>query len=104
MTTTMNQQPHFDPWRDKHSVNMDPDIMDKFSADESLFAGEPSECIHAMEDALDNLPNLRYRKLLVGIYRERKTIQQMAQELDVTLPNFYNLHRRALTSLKAHMK
>lgn len=54
-------------------------------------------------DALDSLPNERYRRLLVGLYREHLSMQFMAEEMEVSLPNLYNLHRRALASLKAHM-
>lgn len=54
-------------------------------------------------DALDSLPNERYRRLLVGLYREHLSMQFMAEEMEVSLPNLYNLHRHALASLKAHM-
>ena len=54
-------------------------------------------------DQMDSLPNERYRRLLVGLYREHYTPQLMAEEMAVSLPNLYNLHRRALASLKAHM-
>ena len=50
-----------------------------------------------------SLPNERYRRLLVGLYREHLSMQFMAEEMEVSLPNLYNLHRRALASLKAHM-
>lgn len=77
--------------------------MDKFSDEDNLFAGQPNEKQYAIADALDSLPNERYRRLLVGLYREHYTPQLMAEEMEVSLLNFYNLHRRALASLKAHM-
>ena len=77
--------------------------MDRFSDEDSLFAGQSNEKQYAIADALDSLPNERYRRLLVGLYRERLSMQCMAEEMEVSLPNFYNLHRRALASLKAHM-
>lgn len=46
---------------------------------------------------------ISYRRLLVGLYREHLSMQFMAEEMEVSLPNLYNLHRRALASLKAHM-
>ena len=74
----MNKTTHFDPWHDRHTINMEPEQM-------------------------DSLPNERYRRLLVGLYREHLSMQFMAEEMEVSLPNLYNLHRRALASLKAHM-
>lgn len=99
----MNTTTHFDPWHDRHTINMEPEQMDRFTNEDSLFAGQPNEIQYAIADALDSLPNERYRRLLVGLYREHYTPQLMAEEMEVSLPNFYNLHRRALASLKAHM-
>ena len=99
----MNTTTHFDPWHDRHEINMEPEQMDRFSEEESLFSGQPNEKQYAIADALDSLPNERYRRLLVGLYCEHYTPQLMAEEMEVSLPNLYNLHRRALDSLKAHM-
>ena len=99
----MNKTTHFDPWHDRHTINMEPEQMDRFSEEESLFSGQPNEKQYAIADALDSLPNERYRRLLVGLYREHYTPQLMAEEMEVSLPNLYNLHRRALASLKAYM-
>ena len=100
----MNTTTHFDPWHDRHTINMEPEHMDRSSDEDSLFAGQPNEKQYAIADALDNLPNPRYRRLLIGLYREHYTPQLMAEELGVSLPNFYNLHRRALASLKSQME
>ncbi len=100
----MNTTTHFDPWNDRHTINMEPEQMDKFSDEDSLFAGQPNEKQYAIADALDNLLNPRYRRLLIGLYREHYTPQLMAEELEVSLPNFYNLHRRALASLKSQLE
>ena len=100
----MNKTTHFDPWHDRHEINMEPDQMDRFFEDENLFAGQSSERQYAIAEALDNLPNPRYRRLLVGLYREHHTPQLMAEELEVTIPNFYNLHRRAIASLKSQLE
>ena len=99
----MNKTLPFDPWHDRHEINMEPDQMDRFSEEDSLFAGQSSERQYAIAEALDSLPNPRYRRLLIGLYREHYTPQLMAEELEVSLPNFYNLHRRALASLKSQM-
>lgn len=97
----MNNTYHFDTFTDRHAISMEPDKMDQFSEDCSLFATQPAERQHAIADALDSMPNKRYHRLLVGIYREHHSPQYMAEELGVTLPYFYNLHRRALASLKS---
>ena len=99
----MNKTTYFDPWHDRHTINMEPEQMDRFLDRDSLFAGQPDEKQYAIADALDSLPNERYRRLLVGLYREHLSMQFMAEEMEVSLPNLYNLHRRALASLKTHM-
>ena len=87
-------------WTDRHAIHLEPEMMDKFSADDSLFAGQPSELQCAVADALDALPNPRYRQLLEGLYRRHLSPQLMAEEMEISLPNLYNLHRRALAALK----
>ena len=99
----MNKAPYFDPWRDRHVINMEPDKMDQFAEDESLFAEQPTERQQAVADALELMPNARYRRLLTGLYCERLSPQILAEEMGVTLPNFYNLHRRALIRLRTLM-
>ena len=79
-------------------------MMDRFSADDSLFAGQTSELQYAVADALDTLPYPRYRQLLEGLYRRHLSPQLMAEEMEVSLPNLYNLHRRALAALKKHIE
>ena len=77
--------------------------MDKFMDEDGLFAGQPDEKLHTIADALDNLPNPRYRRLLIGLYRDKWSPKVLAEEMGVSMPNFYNLHRRALASLKASL-
>ena len=36
----MNTTTHFDPWHDRHTINMEPEQMDKFSDQDNLFAGQ----------------------------------------------------------------
>ena len=47
----MNTTTHFDPWHDRHTINMEPEQMDKFSDEDSLFAGQPNDYsfLHHME-------------------------------------------------------
>ena len=39
----MNTTTHFDPWHDRHTINMEPDQMDRFTDEDSLFAGQPND-------------------------------------------------------------
>lgn len=96
----MSNTYHFDQWTDRHIVNIEPEKMDRFMEDDSLFAGEPSKRLQAMEEALDDLHNPRYRALLIGLYRDKRSPKQLAVEMGVSMPNFYNLRRRALAALK----
>ena len=58
----MNTTTHFDPWHDRHEINMEPDQMDRFLDEDSLFAGQPNEKQYAIADALDSLPRLKPEK------------------------------------------
>ena len=44
----MNTTTHFDPWHDRHEINMEPDQMDRFTDEDSLFAGQPTGKCTAM--------------------------------------------------------
>ena len=46
---------------------MEPDQMDRFTDEDSLFAGQPNEKQYAIADALDSLPNERYRRALASL-------------------------------------
>ena len=63
----MNTTTHFDPWHDRHEINMEPEQMDKFLDEDSLFAGQPDEKQYAIADARDSLPNERYRRALASL-------------------------------------
>ena len=39
----MNTTTHFDPWHNRHEINMEPEQMDRFSDEDSLFAGQPND-------------------------------------------------------------
>lgn len=58
------------------------------------------EKLLSIAKALDSLPNRRYKYILEGIYYRHSSPQQLAKEMGITLPNFYNLHRRALAALQ----
>lgn len=81
-------------------TTMDSDEMDTFLEDDNLYYTQQQEKLQAVEKALDSLPNPRYRYILKGIYCWQLPPQLLAERLGITLPNFYNLHHRALTALK----
>lgn len=82
---------------------MDSDEMDAFLEEDNLYYTQQQEKLQAIEKALDNLPNPRYRYVLKGIYCWQLPPQLLAEKMGITLPNFYNLHHRALTALKKNM-
>ena len=85
---------------DRHSVTMEPEKLDRFSVEDSLFAEQPEPQRIAMREALDRMPNARYRQLLTDLYYGRRSPWILAEEMGITLPNFYNLHRRAINQLR----
>lgn len=81
-------------------TTMDNDAMDAFLEEDNLHDTQRQERLQAIEKALDSLPNPRYRYILEGMYRWYLSPQLLADRMGITLPNFYNLHHRALTALK----
>jgi len=53
-----------------------------------------------VEQALERMPNERYRKVIVALDLQEMRPEQLAEEMDVTVDNLYNIHRRALLQLK----
>ena len=86
---------------DRHSVSMEPEKMDRFPAQDSLFAEQSEQRKIAIHDALERMPNARYRDVLIGLYYEKHSPKMMAEEMGITLSNFYNLHCRALNRLRS---
>ncbi len=84
-------------------TTMDNDEMDAFLEEDNLYYAQWQENLQTIESALDHLPNPRYRYILKGIYCWQLSPQLLADKLGITLPNFYNLHHRALTALKKNM-
>ena len=53
----MKNKYHHDRWADRHVIHMEPEVMDKFSADDSLFACQATDRNQVVADAVDTLPN-----------------------------------------------
>ncbi len=56
-----------------------------------------------IEKALERMPNERYRKVIVALDLQEMCPEQLAEEMNVTVDNLYNIHRRARLQLKLIM-
>ena len=56
-----------------------------------------------IEQALERMPNERYRKVIVALDLQEMRPEHLAEEMGVTVDNLYNIHRRALLQLKLIM-
>lgn len=53
--------------------------------------------------ALQRMPNARYRKVIECLYLQDVRPELLAEEMNVTVDNLYNIHRRALVQLRLVM-
>ena len=53
--------------------------------------------------ALQKMPNARYRKVIEVLDLQDIRPEKLAKEMDVTVDNLYNIHRRALVQLRLVM-
>lgn len=51
--------------------------------------------MHDLTKILEMMPNQRYRQLIEYRYVEEKSNEETAMRLDVTMANYYNMHKRA---------
>lgn len=56
-----------------------------------------------MRKALENMPNSRYRRVIVALDLRDVSPEQLAEEMEITVDNLYNIHRRALAQLRQVM-
>ena len=56
-----------------------------------------------IEQALERMPNERYRKVIISLDLQEMRPEQLADEMCVTVDNLYNIHRRARLQLKLIM-
>ena len=56
-----------------------------------------------MREALNKMPNQRYRKVIEALDLQDVRPEQLAEELNVKIENLYNIHRRALVQLRLIM-
>ena len=57
-----------------------------------------------IEQALERMPNERYRKVIIALDLQEMRPEQLAEEMSITADNLYNIHRRARMQLKLIMK
>ena len=53
-----------------------------------------------IKDALNRMPNPRYRKVIDRLYLHDVQPEKLAEEMKITVDNLYNIHRRALIQLR----
>lgn len=53
--------------------------------------------------AIEQMPNERYRKVIIELELNEREPEEVAQELNITIDNLYNLRRRARLQLKTIM-
>ena len=56
-----------------------------------------------VQSALQKMPNARYRKVIEELDLRDVQPEELAEEMNVTVDNLYNIHRRALVQLRLVM-
>lgn len=56
-----------------------------------------------IETALKKMPNARYRMVIEMLDIKDVSPEQLAEEMNITVDNLYNIHRRALVQLRLNM-
>lgn len=56
-----------------------------------------------LHNALAKMPNVRYRKVIEVLDLQEVRPEILAEEMNVTVDNLYNIHRRALVQLRLIM-
>ena len=56
-----------------------------------------------INSALQKMPNARYRRVIEVLDIQDVQPEKLAEEMNVTVDNLYNIHRRALVQLRIIM-
>lgn len=56
-----------------------------------------------LQTALQKMPNSRYRKVIEKLDLQEMRPEELANEMEITVDNLYNIHRRALVQLRLVM-
>lgn len=56
-----------------------------------------------IQSAINKIPNIRYRKVIEILDLRDVRPELLAEEMDITVDNLYNIHRRALIQLRLVM-
>ena len=56
-----------------------------------------------VRNAIKSMKNQRYKEVIVALDIKDVKPEELAEEMNITVENLYNIHRRALLSLKAIM-
>lgn len=73
------------------------DVVDdrKLPSDDSLTSNTQTLDMEDVSKLLNMMPNQRYRQLIEYRYVNEKSNEETAGLLDVTMENYYNMHKRA---------
>lgn len=63
----------------------------------------PIDDIIDVRQALNRMPNMRYRMVIQQLDLYEVEPEILAKEMNITVANLYNIHRRALQQLKVVM-
>lgn len=56
-----------------------------------------------IRNAIKNLKNIRYQEVIIALDLHDVQPEELAKQMNITVDNLYNIHRRALLSLKSVM-
>lgn len=71
--------------------------------DKSYNSGLTIEERMDLHSALQKMPNVRYRQVKELLDLQDKQPESVAKEMNITVDNLYNIHRRALVQLRLIM-
>ena len=72
---------------------------------ESIYKGalENEEKYIVLYRAIQQMPNIRYREVIVELELNQRKPEEVAKQMNITVDNLYNIRRRARLQLKAIM-
>ena len=76
-------------------------LSNKTDIGESLYVS--IDCSMDVEEAMKKMPNERYRQVIEKLDLQGVHPEELAEEMNVTIDNLYNIHRRARLQLRMVM-
>ena len=66
--------------------------------------GVSHDCQMDVRDAIERMPNQRYQYVLTELELKERVPEEIAQEMNITIDNLYNIRHRARLQLKTIMR